>query len=38
LLTQHSHHEGALLLMHEAQTLLTQPEPSHGSQSVREDR
>lgn len=38
LLTEHAHPEGALVLMHEAQTLLTQPEPSHGSQSVREDR
>jgi integrase len=37
LLTQHAHPEGALVLMHEAQLLLTQQEPSHGSQSIRED-
>ena len=38
LLTQHAYPEGALVLMHEAQLLLTQQEPSHGSQSLREDR
>jgi hypothetical protein len=38
LLTEHAFPEGALVLMHEVQMLLMQQEPSHGSQSLREDR
>ena len=38
LLTEHAFPEGALVLMHEMQMLLMQQEPSHGSQSLREDR
>ena len=37
LLTEHAFPEGALVLMHEVQMLLMQQEPSHGSQSLRED-